>query len=190
KCDNTRPKVSMHWSGADCPVVAMKRCNARGAKGAGHSAGKQVNGQPDEPGSTGRRQPSTSGTSRVKREFQARFCERLRVRFPRPTRQGRRHPGPRRGQPREWEEPRMKPKSFDIPKALVWEAYEHVKANGGAAGVDHETIEKFEERLGDKLYKLWNRMCSGSYFPPPVKAVPIPKKTGGVRVLGVPTHCA
>src|ERR1019366_7114622 len=87
KCDNTRPKVSMHWSGADCPVVAMKRCNARGAKGAGHSAGKQVNGQPDEPGSTGRRQPSTSGTSRVKREFQARFCERLRVRFPRPTRQ-------------------------------------------------------------------------------------------------------
>ena len=81
----------------------------------------------------------------------------------------------------------MKPKSFDIPKALVWEAYEHVKANGGAAGVDHETIEKFKERLGDKLYKLWNRMCSGSYFPPPVKAVPIPKKTGGVRVLGVPT---
>lgn len=81
----------------------------------------------------------------------------------------------------------MKPKSFDILKALVWEAYEHVKANGGAAGVDHETIEKFEERLGDKLYKLWNRMCSGSYFPPPVKAVPIPKKTGGVRVLGVPT---
>ena len=81
----------------------------------------------------------------------------------------------------------MKPKSFDIPKALVWEAHEHVKANGGAAGADHETIEKFEERLGDKLYKLWNRMCSGSYFPPPVKAVPIPKKTGGVRVLGVPT---
>ena len=81
----------------------------------------------------------------------------------------------------------MKPKSFDIPKALVWEAYERVKANGGAAGVDHETIEKFEEGLGDKLYKLWNRMCSGSYFPPPVKAVPIPKKTGGVRVLGVPT---
>jgi len=65
----------------------------------------------------------------------------------------------------------MKPKSFEIPKALVWEAYQNVKANGGAAGVDHETIEKFEERLGDKLYKLWNRMCSGSYFPLPVKAV-------------------
>ena len=63
----------------------------------------------------------------------------------------------------------MKPKSFDILKALVWEAYEHVKANGGAAGVDHETIEKFEERLRKKC-KLWNRMCSGSYFPPPVKA--------------------
>lgn len=84
----------------------------------------------------------------------------------------------------------MKPKSFDIPKALVWEAYQRVKANGGAPGVDHETIEKFEERLGDKLYKLWNRMCSGSYFPPPVRAVPIPKKTGGVRVLGVPTRWA
>jgi hypothetical protein len=94
----------MHWSGADCPVVAMKRCNARGAKGAGHSAGKQVNGQPDEPGSTGRRQPSTSGTSRVKREFQARFCERLRVRFPRPTRQGAGHSWRRRkvnGRPEE-----------------------------------------------------------------------------------------
>lgn len=81
----------------------------------------------------------------------------------------------------------MKPKSFDIPKALVWEAYQRVKAKGGAPGVDRETIEKFEERLGDKLYKLWNRLCSGSYFPPPVRAVPIPKKTGGVRVLGVPT---
>lgn len=76
----------------------------------------------------------------------------------------------------------MKPRSYDIPKALVWEACQRVKANGGAPGVDHETIEKFEERLGDKLYKLWNRMCSGSYFPPPVRAVPIPKKTGGVRV--------
>ena len=62
-----------------------------------------------------------------------------------------------------------------------------MKANGGVAGIDQETIERFEERLGDKLCKLWNRMCSGSYFPPPVKAVPIPKKAGGVRVLGVPT---
>jgi RNA-directed DNA polymerase len=79
------------------------------------------------------------------------------------------------------------PKPFDIPKSLIWETYQHVKANGGAAGIDQETIERFEERLGDKLYKLWNRMCSGSYFPPPVKAVPIPKKAGGVRVLGVPT---
>ena len=59
------------------------------------------------------------------------------------------------------------PKPFDIPKSLIWEAYQHVKANGGAAGIDQETIERFEERLGDKLYKLWNRMCSGSYFPPP-----------------------
>jgi len=79
----------MHWSGADCPVLVMKRCNARGAKGVGHSAGTQANGQPDEPDSTGRRQLSSSGTSRVKREFQARICERLRVQFPRPTLQQR-----------------------------------------------------------------------------------------------------
>jgi len=81
----------------------------------------------------------------------------------------------------------MTPKSFDIPKTLIWEAYKHVKVNGGAAGIDQQTIEQFEEHLGDNLYKLWNRMCSGSYFPPPVKAVPIPKISGGVRVLGIPT---
>jgi RNA-directed DNA polymerase len=78
-------------------------------------------------------------------------------------------------------------KSFDIPKRLVWEAYQEVKANGGAAGVDKESIEVFEGHLKDNLYRLWNRMASGSYFPPPVKAVAIPKKTGGTRVLGVPT---
>ena len=78
-------------------------------------------------------------------------------------------------------------KPFVIPKALVWEAFQRVKANGGSAGVDDESIAEFEERLGDNLYKLWNRMGSGSYFPPPVKAVPIPKKSGGTRTLGVPT---
>jgi RNA-directed DNA polymerase len=78
-------------------------------------------------------------------------------------------------------------KPFHIPKALVWEAFKRVKANGGAAGVDKESIEMFEGKLSDNLYKLWNRLCSGSYFPPPVKGVPIPKKSGGVRMLGVPT---
>ena len=78
-------------------------------------------------------------------------------------------------------------KSYDIPKKLVWEAWLHVKANQGAAGIDAETIERFKTKLAANLYKLWNRMSSGSYFPPPVKAVPIPKKSGGVRVLGVPT---
>jgi RNA-directed DNA polymerase len=78
-------------------------------------------------------------------------------------------------------------KSFDIPKRLVWEAFQRVKANGGSAGVDQESIEVFERKLGDNLYRLWNRMGSGSYFPPPVKAVPIPKKSGGTRILGVPT---
>ena len=78
-------------------------------------------------------------------------------------------------------------KPYDIPKALIWKAFQRVKANGGAAGVDRESIEQFESRLGDNLYKLWNRLSSGSYFPPPVKGVPIPKKSGGVRMLGVPT---
>jgi RNA-directed DNA polymerase len=78
-------------------------------------------------------------------------------------------------------------KPNDISKHLVWEAYRSVKANGGAAGVDKESIEAFEVRLKDNLYRVWNRMASGSYFPPPVKAVPIPKKTGGTRILGVPT---
>src|SRR4051812_24943938 len=79
------------------------------------------------------------------------------------------------------------PVTYDIPKALIWEAWLHVKANQGAAGIDAETIERFETKLGPNLYKLWNRMSSGSYFPPPVKAVPIPKKSGGVRILGIPT---
>lgn len=78
-------------------------------------------------------------------------------------------------------------KSFSIPKRLVWEAFKHVKSKGGSAGVDQESIERFETRLGSNLYKLWNRLSSGSYFPPPVKGVPIPKKSGGVRMLGVPT---
>jgi RNA-directed DNA polymerase len=78
-------------------------------------------------------------------------------------------------------------KPFVIPKALVWDAFQRVKANGGSAGVDDESIDAFEKNLGDNLYKLWNRMGSGSYFPPPVKAVPILKKSGGTRMLGVPT---
>ena len=67
------------------------------------------------------------------------------------------------------------------------QAYRVVKTKGGAAGVDQETIEDFERELKSNLYRLWNRMSSGSYFPPPVKAVPIPKKSGGKRILGVPT---
>jgi len=79
-------------------------------------------------------------------------------------------------------------KSFDISKREVWEAYERVKANKGAPGVDGCSIEEFETDLKNNLYKIWNRMSSGSYFPPPVRAVEIPKPHGGgVRVLGVPT---
>ena len=80
-----------------------------------------------------------------------------------------------------------KTKSFTIPKDLVVEAYKLVKANAGAAGVDQQSIADFDNNLKDNLYKIWNRMSSGTYFPPPVKAVPIPKKQGGMRILGVPT---
>ncbi len=79
-------------------------------------------------------------------------------------------------------------KSFDISKREVWEAYLKVKANRGAPGVDGCSIEEFETDLKGNLYKIWNRMSSGSYFPPPVKGVEIPKShDGGVRLLGVPT---
>ena len=78
-------------------------------------------------------------------------------------------------------------KPFSIPKQLVWRAWLEVKAKGGAAGVDNQSLEDFERDLKNNLYRIWNRMCSGSYFPPPVKAVPIPKKSGGTRTLGVPT---
>jgi RNA-directed DNA polymerase len=78
-------------------------------------------------------------------------------------------------------------KPFRIEKRLVYEAYKAVKSKGGAAGVDGQTIEQFEADLGRNLYKVWNRMSSGSYFPPPVLAVSIPKKSGGQRILGVPT---
>ena len=84
-------------------------------------------------------------------------------------------------------EPKPEEKSFVISKKVVWDAYEKVKANQGAAGVDGESIAEFERNLKGNLYKLWNRLSSGSYFPPPVRAVEIPKKAGGVRVLGVPT---
>lgn len=78
-------------------------------------------------------------------------------------------------------------KPYIIPKRLVWEAWKRVKANRGAAGVDGESIAAFEKDLQGNLYKLWNRMSSGSYFPPPVRQVEIPKKGGGTRALGVPT---
>src|SRR5271165_5917636 len=78
-------------------------------------------------------------------------------------------------------------KSFVIAKREVWEAYQQVKANRGAAGIDEETIAMFDQNLSRNLYKLWNRMSSGSYFPPPVKQVEIPKAKGGTRKLGIPT---
>jgi RNA-directed DNA polymerase len=78
-------------------------------------------------------------------------------------------------------------KPFCISKQEVWEAYKRVKANKGAAGVDEQSIAGFEKRLKRNLYKIWNRMSSGSYFPPPVRTVKIPKANGGERKLGIPT---
>jgi len=101
------------------------------------------------------------------------------------------HPGLAGGQPATGGEEataKPRPKPFAISKQVVWEAYRRVKANQGAAGVDGQSLQAFEQDLRNNLYKLWNRMSSGSYFPPPVRAVELPKKAGGgVRVLGVPT---
>jgi RNA-directed DNA polymerase len=87
----------------------------------------------------------------------------------------------------EEKESSLEAKPFAITRQMVWQAYQKVKKNGGAAGVDGESLREFETRLEDNLYKLWNRLSSGSYFPPPVKAVEIAKAGGGVRTLGVPT---
>ena len=83
--------------------------------------------------------------------------------------------------------PRDTAKPFSISKVEVWEAYRRVKSNRGAAGIDAQTIAGFEEDLKNNLYKVWNRMASGSYFPPPVRTVKIPKANGGERSLGIPT---
>ncbi len=80
-----------------------------------------------------------------------------------------------------------KAKPFCISKRVVWEAYKRVKANKGGAGVDGESIADFERDLENNLYKVWNRMSSGSYFPPPVRAEEVPKDDGGKRALGIPT---
>ena len=100
---------------------------------------------------------------------------------------GSRQPACPDGQPREREEPPGQAKSFCISKKVVLEAYKRVKANHGAAGIDSESVEEFEKGLKNNLYRIWNRMSSGTYFPPPVRSVGIPKKDGGERRLGIPT---
>jgi retron-type reverse transcriptase len=78
-------------------------------------------------------------------------------------------------------------KPFSISKKIVWDAYLQVKARKGSAGVDAQSVEDFERDLRKNLYRIWNRMSSGTYFPPPVLQVVIPKRDGGERKLGVPT---
>ena len=77
-------------------------------------------------------------------------------------------------------------KPFSIPKQLIFDAWKEVKENRGSAGIDAVKIKDYQEQLGKNLYKLWNRMSSGSYFPQPVKLVEIPKNSGGKRPLGIP----
>lgn len=91
------------------------------------------------------------------------------------------------GQPGNGEEPARAVKPFGIAKPGAWEAYRHVKANRGAAGIGGESMEMFEADLKSNLYRIWNRMSSGSYMPPAIRLVEIPKKTGGVRALGIAT---
>ena len=86
-----------------------------------------------------------------------------------------------------WDELIMSTKPFNISKSQVWQAYLKVKSNKGGAGLDKQTMEDFDKNRNRNLYKIWNRMASGSYFPEAIKAVPIPKKSGGTRVLGIPT---
>ena len=80
-----------------------------------------------------------------------------------------------------------KAKPFNISKREVWEAYKRVKANQGAPGVDNQSLDAFDRDLENNLYKIWNRMSSGSYFPPPIRRVEIPKDNGEKRPLGIPT---
>ncbi len=81
----------------------------------------------------------------------------------------------------------MEIKPFNIPKRIVFEAFKRVKANRGGHGVDAQSLADFERNLSNNLYKLWNRMSSGSYHPPPVLRVEIEKPDGGIRPLGIPT---
>jgi len=85
------------------------------------------------------------------------------------------------GQPQIGRNPDCQAKPFEITKRQVFEAYKRVKANRGAAGVDHQSLKGFDKNLSGNLYKLWNRMASGSYHPPPVRRVEIPKGNGASR---------
>ncbi len=85
------------------------------------------------------------------------------------------------------DDPQPGAKPFDISKRLIWDAWKRVAANNGAPGVDMESIDVFQNQLGGNLYKLWNRMSSGSYLPKPVRQVMIPKSDGSQRALGIPT---
>jgi len=96
-------------------------------------------------------------------------------------------PAGRAGQPGNGEEPTSTVKPFGIAKRVVWEAYRQVKANQGAAGIDGQSLEMFEANLKNNLYRVWNRMSSGCYFPPSIRLVEIPKKNGGTRTLGIST---
>ena len=89
----------------------------------------------------------------------------------------------------KWEEHIAETKSYQIDKKAVWEAWKQVKRKGGGPGIDGQSIEEFERDVKDNLYKIWNRMSSGSYFPPAVKECEIPKADGGRSMRPIPERC-
>ncbi len=165
-----RVRVPKQGTGAERSVVAMNSRNGEGAKGSYRPI--LLAGQPEVGGNM------TTWAWKDGEEIPQIKCANVRPLSGTPSNHV--------SLPSSWEEPGSKVKPFSISEQVVRKAYEQVKANRGTAGVDDETLEDFEKNLERNLYRIWNRMSSGSYFPPPVRVVEIPKE-GGKRELGIPT---
>ena len=165
-----RVRVPKQGTGAERSVVVMNSRNGEGAKGSCRPI--LLVGQPGE-----------SGNMRTWTRKDGEDKPRIKCANVRPL-DG--IPSDQVSTLSSWEEPKSRIKPFSISEQIVWSAYKLVKANKGTAGVDNESLEDFERNRDRNLYRIWNRMSSGSYFPPPVRVVEIPKE-GGKRRLGIPT---